>query len=151
MQEFRPKDALRSNGIVGDKRKTTEVERLFDLCNPGSEEECNALYQNCNRVKKRFETAFSEPLRQLAEELKMPGQSSYSPLLESVSQIVDEAGGTPLGLYMVSDMMENHYKFRFYDVVPLAEEMIKEYPLSDPRGHKRQHQIYPALPTFERT
>ena len=28
-------------------------------------------------------------------------------------------------------MMENHYKFRFYDVVPLAEEMIQEYPLSD--------------------
>lgn len=118
-------------GIVGDARETTEVRQYFDLCNPGSEKECNALYQDCGAVKERFAAAFSEPLETLAAELKVPGQSSYSPLLESVSEIVDEAGDTPLDLLIVSDMMENHYKFRFYDVVPLADEMIAEYPLTD--------------------
>ena len=117
-------------GIVGDGRKSTEVKQYFDLCNPGTEKECNALYQDCRAIRQRFDSAFADPLKELADDLKIPGQSSSSPLLQSVSEIVDEAGDIPLELLIVSDMMENHYEFRFYDEVPLAEEMIDEFPLA---------------------
>lgn len=116
-------------GITGEGRQSTDVIQFFDMCNPGSEAECNALYQNCKRIKKRYEGSFENPLRNLAETLMIPGESSYSPILETVSEIVNENRSESLTLYIVSDFMENGARFRFYNLIPLDEEMIDEYPM----------------------
>lgn len=115
--------------IMGDGRKTTDVNLVFDACNPGSEAECNALYSNCRKVKRDYKRAFETPLQQLETSLMLPGESSYSPLLETVGTMVKDNKGEELKLHIVSDFMENHTSFRFYDVVPLDTEMVAAYPL----------------------
>ena len=114
--------------ITGDGRKSTDVNIVFDMCNPGSEAECNALYQNCKKVKKDFERAFDAPLHRLIETMMVPGESSSSPILETVGAMVKDSKGDALKLYIISDFMENGARFRFYDVIPLDEEMVAEYP-----------------------
>ena len=127
-------------GIIGQGRQSTDVTLFFDMCNPGSEEECSALYQNCKRIKKRYEGSFEHPLLQITETLMIPGESSYSPLLETVTEIVNENRSESLVLHIISDFMENGVRFRFYDVIPLDEEMIQEYPL--PRNIKMKIEGY---------
>jgi hypothetical protein len=117
-------------GIIGEGRETTDVKLFFDMCNPGSEEECNALYQNCRKMKRQYETAFAKPFKLIAETLMQPGEASYSPLFEVVNEIVDENRSEYLHLHVISDLMENGARFRFYDVVPLAEDIVKTYPMN---------------------
>ena len=114
--------------ITGDGRKSTDVNIVFDMCNPGSEAECNALYQNCRKVKKDFERAFDAPLHRLVETLMVPGESSSSPILETVDAMVKDSKGDALKLHIISDFMENGARFRFYDVIPLDDQMVAEYP-----------------------
>ena len=114
--------------ITGDGRKSTDVNIVFDMCNPGSEAECNELYQNCRKVKKDFERAFNAPLHRLVETLMMPGESSSSPILETVGAMVKDSKGDALKLHIISDFMENGARFRFYDVIPLDDQMVAEYP-----------------------
>ena len=115
--------------ITGDGRKSTDVNRVFDMCNPGTEAECNVLYQNCRKVKKIYESAFDEPLHRLAASLILPGESSSSPILETVGAMVKDSKGEILRLHIISDFMENGAYFRFYDLVPLDEEMVAQYQL----------------------
>lgn len=115
--------------ITGDGRKSTDMNLIFDACNPGSEAECNKFYSGCKQIKRDYERAFEAPLEQLAASLMLPGESSYSPLLEAVGTMVKDNKGEELKLHIVSDFMENHISFRFYDVVPLDTEMVAAYPL----------------------
>lgn len=122
-----------SVGAEGN-RAPTKVELAFDMCNPGGESECNTLYQNCKKMKKTFREAFEAPLVELAKTLSVPGESNSSPLLETVGLMMNDSRAVDNTIYIVSDLMENHLKFRFYDEVPLDEEMIKEYPISRERN-----------------
>ncbi|NDP47495.1 MAG: hypothetical protein GZ085_03720 [Sulfuriferula multivorans] len=117
--------------ITGKRGKipVTEVNLIFDACNPGNESECNALYKNCRKVKRDYKGTFQAPLEQLGATLMLPGESSYSPLLETVGTMVKDNKGKALKLHIVSDFMENHTNFRFYDLVPLDSEMVAAYPL----------------------
>ncbi len=115
--------------IMGDGRKSTDVNLVFDACNPGSEAECHALYSNCRKVKRDYKRAFEAPLQQLEASLMLPGESSNSPILETIGAMVKDNKGEVLKLHVISDFMENHITFRFYDVVPLDDEMIAAYPL----------------------
>jgi len=115
-------------------RAPTKVELAFDMCNPGGESECNALYQNCKKMKKTFHEAFEVPLVQLAKTLSVPGESDSSPLLETVGLMMNDSRAVENQIYIVSDLMENHLKFRFYDEVPLDEDMVKEYPIPKERN-----------------
>jgi hypothetical protein len=117
-------------GIVGEDRNSTEVKILFDRCNPGSEKECNKLYQNCTRIKEKYDNSFENPLQKIEQLLSIPTQASYSPLFETVAQVIDSTRSKQIEIHMVSDFMENGYKFDFYNTVPLGEDIIKEYPLS---------------------
>jgi hypothetical protein len=134
----RAKDRLTIKAIVGAGRESTEVKTFFDKCNPGNEQECNALYQNCRRIRKRYEESFEKQLDEVIEALKLPGESSYSPLLESLAQTIDDSNSKSLEVHFVSDLMENGGRFRFYDVVPMAEEISAQYPLP----HKGQTTVF---------
>lgn len=120
-------------GIVGEEGTSTNIRQFFDMCNPGTVQECNAIYEDCRAIKRTYDSAFDGPLASLASHLQEPGHSSYSPLLESVSEIWSDTHAPVLHLHVVSDLMENGVRFRFYDVVPLDEDMIGEYPLQRTR------------------
>lgn len=115
---------------VEEKRGPSVIDLLFDMCNPGGEQECNALYQNCKAMKLTFHDAFEAPLAKLAKSMSLPSQSDSSPLLEAVGTMIKDSHAQDTHLYLISDLMENHFKFRFYDTVPLDDELIREYPLS---------------------
>lgn len=116
--------------IIGDGRDgTTEKKVLFDKCNPGSEKECNKLYQNCRKIKKEYDNSFEEPLKKIEEMLSKPTQASYSPLFETVVKVIDNVKSKQVEISMVSDFMENGHKFDFYKNVPFGEDIVKEYPL----------------------
>ena len=118
--------------IVGNDKNSTEIKTLFDRCNPGDEKGCNRLYQNCKKIKEKYDNFFKKPLQKIAERLSIPTElkASYSPLFKAVKEVIDKTKSQHVDIYMVSDFMENGSKFNFYDTVPLGEDIIKEYPLS---------------------
>ena len=121
---------LTVSAIIGAGPGSTLVKKVFDKCNPGSERECNALYQNCRRIRNRYAESFSSQLDDVISTLEQPGKSSFSPIFETVVQMIDDSEGQDLEIHLISDLMENGSKFRFYDVVPLAEEIEQEYPIN---------------------
>lgn len=123
--------AVAGNGeeTEGNDRPSTEIVRLFDKCNPGSEQECNQLYQTCRKIKKRYEKSFGNQLEEITAILADPSQSSHSPLFETIVQIIDDSETPSLSIHLVSDLMENGTIFRFYDFIPLAKEIAAEYPI----------------------
>jgi len=116
--------------ITGKGRETTTVKTLFDMCNPGNDDECNFLYQNCRKIRKKYIESFFAPLQKITNFLVSPSESSYSPLFETIVELIDKYDSQKLNFYIISDLMENGPKFRFYDIVPLSDEIIQEYPIS---------------------
>lgn len=114
---------------IGTKRARSQVDLIFDMCNPGGEEACNALYQNCKKLQKTFHEEFEVPFERLSRTLARPGESDSSPILEAVGTMLKDTHSSEVHLFLVSDFMENHLKFRFYDEIPIDDEMIAEYPL----------------------
>ncbi len=116
--------------IDGEERNSTNVSVVFDMCNPGSEAECNALFANCKKIQHTFKQVFEIPFRDLTEQLTKPGKASSSPIFETVSMMAQYSKANVQNLHIVSDFAENGARFRFYDTIPLDEDLIAEYPLS---------------------
>ena len=115
--------------IYGNDENSTKIKTLFDKCSPGNQEDCNALYENCRDIKENYDRAFQEPLLEITEMLEKPGESNTSPLFETVTEIVDNIRSQKAEIHIISDFMENSYKFNFYKEVVSADEAIKEYAL----------------------
>jgi hypothetical protein len=115
--------------ISGDDKNSTNVKTLFDKCSPGSNEDCNALYENCRDIKENYDRAFQEPLVEITEMLAKPDEAETSPLFETMTEIVDNIQSKEAEIHIISDFMENSYKFNFYKEVASVDEIIKEYAL----------------------
>ncbi len=116
--------------LSGSKDKETKVDKLFDKCSPGSEKDCNALYENCRDMRARFVNSFQDPLFEITTMLSRAGTAKTSPLFETMTTIVDSIESKRADIYIISDFMENGYKFNFYKSrLPSVKELIKEYPL----------------------
>jgi hypothetical protein len=115
--------------IYGDDENNTEVKTLFDKCSPGNNADCNALYENCREIKDNYNHAFQEPLLEITEMLAKPGEANSSPLFETMTEIVDNVQSQEAEVHIISDFMENSYKFNFYKEVVLVDEAIREYAL----------------------
>ena len=116
--------------LSGSKGKETRVKKIFDKCSPGSEADCNALYENCRDIRAKFILAFEEPLFDITTLLSKSGTAETSPLLETLTTIVDDIKSQKAEIHIVSDFMENGHKFSFYKgKLPSVKELIKEYPL----------------------
>ena len=115
--------------VSGEKGAYTKAVKLFDMCNPGNGDNANRLFTNPRQLKKRYETSFAQPLREIMKKLVEPGQSSSSPLFETIVGLIDQNYSKYLEIHLVSDLMENGSKFRFYDAIPLSEQVIREYPV----------------------
>jgi hypothetical protein len=115
--------------ISGSDKNSTTVKTLFDKCSPGSNEDCNALYENCREIKENYDHAFQEPLLEIVEMLAKPDEANSSPLFETVTEIVDNIQSQEAEIHIISDFMENSYKFNFYKEVVSVDEAIKEYAI----------------------
>jgi len=115
--------------IAGDDKNITRVKTLFDKCSPGSQSDCNALYENCREIKLHYDHAFQEPLLEITDMLETPGQAQTSPLFETMTEVVDGVESQEAEIHIISDFMENSHKFNFYKEIPDVEKVIKEYAL----------------------
>ena len=115
--------------IFGNDENSTKVKTLFDKCSPGSNTDCNALYENCRDIKENYDRAFQKPLVEITEMLAKPGEAETSPLFETMTEIVDNIKSEEAEIHIISDFMENSYKFNFYKEVVSVDDAIKEYAL----------------------
>ncbi len=116
--------------LSGSKGEETKVKKIFDKCSPGTEADCNALYENCRDIRTKFVLAFEEPLFDISTLLSKSGTAQTSPLFETITTIFDDIKSQKAEIHIVSDFMENGHKFSFYKgKLPSVKELIKEYPL----------------------
>jgi len=115
--------------IFGNDKNRTKVKTLFDKCSPGNKIDCNALYENCRDIKENYDRAFQKPLLEITEMLAKPDEAKKSPLFETITEIVDNIQSKEAEIHIISDFMENAYKFNFYKNLVSTEEAIKEYAL----------------------
>jgi len=116
--------------LSGAKKKSTKLNNLFDKCSPGSEEDCNALYENCRDIRAKFINAFEDPLFDVTTLLSQPGTAKTSPLFETITTIVDDLKSKRAEIHIISDFMENGHKFNFYrGGLPSVKQLVKEYAL----------------------
>jgi hypothetical protein len=115
--------------IFGDEKNQTRVKTVFDKCSPGSEVECNALYENCREIKENYDHAFHKPLLEITDMLEQPGEAQSSPLFETMTEVVDNIQSQEAEIHIISDFMENAHRFNFYKEIPEVDEVIREYAL----------------------
>jgi len=116
--------------LSGSKDKDTELNKLFDQCSPGNEEDCNALYENCRDIRANFINAFQDPLFEITTMLSKAGTAQTSPLFETMTSVIDDIKSQRAEIHIISDFMENGHKFNFYkSTLPSVKNLIKEYPL----------------------
>ena len=121
---------LRIMSLTGAVKKKTKLNKLFDKCSPGSEEDCNALYENCRDIRAKFINAFQDPLFEITTMLSKSGTAETSPIFETMTTIVDDLKSKKAEIHIISDFMENGYKFNFYQgTLPNVKDIIKEYAL----------------------
>jgi len=83
------------------------------ICALGKPSEANALIENPELVRRRYETKFAAVLDQTVAELLRASQEKNSPIIESLRAAAIssfgsvESGQTPLRLTMISDMVQN--------------------------------------------
>ena len=115
--------------ISRDNENLTKVKTLFDKCSPGNNKDCNALYENCRDIKNNYDISFEKPLLEITEMLEKPDESESSPLFETMTEIVDNINSQEAEIHIISDFMENSYKFNFYKEVVSVDKAIEEYAI----------------------
>lgn len=86
---------------------------FIQLCNPGSGEDLNSLYQNPQLARKRWETSFDARLSQEIETLLRAHADDQSPIYEAIQATVirtlhrPEFDSTPKRLIIFSDLLHN--------------------------------------------
>jgi hypothetical protein len=86
---------------------------VFSLCSPGQGKDANALYQNPERVQRRFEERFAAVLERTIDRLLQAQTRQSSPILESIKAAAVTAygnvspGAIPLRLTIISDMVQH--------------------------------------------
>jgi len=123
------KSQLNILSLSGDSQSKTSIKTVFNKCSPGNEEDCNALYENCRDIQRHYKEAFEKPLIEITEMLGRPGEAKNSPLFETMTQIVDEIESEEAEIHIISDFIENGYKFNFYKKIPTVKKIMAEYSL----------------------
>lgn len=120
---------LKIVSISENEQNNTDIKTVFDKCSPGKEEDCHALYENCRDIRHNYSMAFKQPLLDITAMLGRPDESPNSPLFETMTEVVDGIKSQQAEIHIISDFMENGYKFNFYKEIPTVEQLIKQYPL----------------------
>src|SRR5690606_6859381 len=75
--------ALRFDVYTVEGDASNVVEPVLQICSPGKPDNVNPIYQNPDRVRKRFEESFSAVLDRTVEQLLKESTRSSSPIIES--------------------------------------------------------------------
>ncbi len=111
-------------------------EPIFSMCNPGTGEDANELYQNPQKIQMRFDRFFSKPLKESMNSILSDSTGSKSPIFEMIRELPfrDDFGGDvqKKTLIIISDMMHHtsnysHYKntidYKYFAKKSYADEV----------------------------
>lgn len=97
----------------------------FRLCNPGTKDDANALFQNPLFVQADFDDKFGRPLDDALKALMEPETTRTSPILEAIKHIADGSDFNkvqgPRRLIIFSDMLQNVPEYSHYGNVARYE------------------------------
>lgn len=98
---------------------TQNSKPVFEKCNPGQGGDKTEMNSNLQRVKKRYQSGFIEPLVAMADSMLLKESSSQSPIFEmlKIAGIGFERINAPKDrrkLIMFSDMIPNTKEFSMY-------------------------------------
>jgi len=104
---------------VDDTYRDT-LDPIVSICNPGTGAGLSSLWHNPEHYAKRWQTQFSEPLKNLFRQLLRKPASKYSPIMEMIQAVSLSTFGTKedhqeAHLLIISDLLQNtpaqsHYK-----------------------------------------
>jgi hypothetical protein len=96
---------------VLDKDSFAAPSPVFELCNPGSGAQANALYQNPEKIRLRFEERFGKPLDSILENLVKGDVAKFSPIMEMIRNVSFrddfDVQGEKRQLVLISDMLQH--------------------------------------------
>lgn len=114
---------------------------VFELCKPGTGEDANALYQNPQKIRQRFENRFGRPLEELLADLTKGDVADRSPIMEMIRNVSyrgdfdmgesnEEKGksedrGVKRQLVIISDMLQHMPEFSQYQAPVTFEAFAK--------------------------
>lgn len=91
---------------------------VFALCNPGSAEEANLLYENPERIRRQFADRFQKPMITALAQLTTPSvPQATSPILEMIRSVITDRHYRSSGhrrLIIISDMLQNTREYTHY-------------------------------------
>lgn len=93
-------------------------ESVFELCNPGSGKDANALYQNPTKIRLRFKKKFGQPLADLLADLITGERADRSPIMEMIRNVAymgdfnDQS--VKRRLILISDMLQHMPGYSHY-------------------------------------
>lgn len=123
---------LSENEIVLPKPK-------FHICNPGSRDSANPLYQNPAEFERRYNQYFDRLTKEIEQVVDVPEQDS-SPIFEMVYGVAVSNNfitREPRRLLIVSDMLHNTKNYSHYRETPDFDEFL--------RSNSGQPYLEPAL------
>jgi hypothetical protein len=113
-----PAGYLLSVFALGEDFKETALP-LVEICNPGDGTGESALTSNLPKLRKQYQSKFTEPIQKLLESLVARQSAKWSPIFEMM-QLVGINGYRkhavkgPRRLIVVSDMLQNSPQFSMY-------------------------------------
>lgn len=108
---------------------------VFDLCNPGSKDDVNPIYQNPRLAEEKYRDKFDEPLNDILRNLVKPGIAPRSPITQTLVNAIsfETVGTSPADhtIVLISDLLENSsitdsYKRKIEYVPEVMLRMVAE-------------------------
>ena len=103
----------------------------LSICALGKPSEANALIENPELVRRRYETKFAAVLDQTVAELLRGSQEKNSPIIESLRAAAIssfgpvKAGQIPLRVTMISDMVQNTALSNHFQTEPSFQQLSR--------------------------
>jgi hypothetical protein len=104
---------------------------LLSICAPGRPEDANDMYENRERIRKRYEEGFSVVLDKTIEELLQESTRPNSPIIESLRAAAQtsfgsfDAGQIPLRATLVSDMVQHSAATSHFNSEPNFKQLAR--------------------------
>lgn len=109
--------------IYSVKENVSEIiEPSFVICSPRTGENANALYENPEKIKRKWKEKFEEPLSQQISSYMTPSEANSSPIMEMLQVVALslplESDNRQKKIIVISDMLQNtkgwsHYRGQF--------------------------------------
>lgn len=132
-QTLQPREKL--SIYILDHTNYTAPTPIFAMCNPGTGQQANEIYQNPAKIQHRFDEFFGKPLTETLQTLTKTTTSPLSPILEmldEVARIADFNATQPRRLILVSDLLQNMPNDSHYRVQPQFQQWLRKHPIQKP-------------------